>query len=110
MPPNTVKVDRTTRWGNPFRVGQPPDEPLARKWGWWPLPAQAWEPRDDAQAVMMFALMVGRELRPLITRELRGTNLACWCQPDERCHADLLLKIANRDMDNEVVPFRSRKH
>jgi hypothetical protein len=59
---------------------------------------------------MMFALMVGRELRPLITRELRGTNLACWCQPDERCHADLLLKIANRDMDNEVVPFRSRKH
>jgi hypothetical protein len=21
MPPNTVKVDRSTRWGNPFKVG-----------------------------------------------------------------------------------------
>jgi len=21
MPPNTVKVDRTTKWGNPFRAG-----------------------------------------------------------------------------------------
>ena len=21
MPPNTVKVDRTTKWGNPFKVG-----------------------------------------------------------------------------------------
>ena len=31
MPPNTVKVDRTTRWGNPFRVGQPPDEALAKQ-------------------------------------------------------------------------------
>ena len=23
MPPNTVKVDRTTKWGNPFQVGKP---------------------------------------------------------------------------------------
>lgn len=23
MPPNTVKVDRTTKWGNPFVVGKP---------------------------------------------------------------------------------------
>ena len=22
MPPNTVKVDRTTKWGNPFIVGK----------------------------------------------------------------------------------------
>jgi hypothetical protein len=22
MPPNTVKVDRSTRWGNPFVVGK----------------------------------------------------------------------------------------
>jgi hypothetical protein len=27
---------------------------------------------------------------------LRGKNLACWCAPDERCHADILLKLANR--------------
>ena len=31
MPPNTVKVDRTTRWGNPYRVGMPgvPDRATA---------------------------------------------------------------------------------
>lgn len=27
--------------------------------------------------------------------ELRGKNLACWCRPDESCHADVLLEIAN---------------
>ena len=111
MPPNTVKVDRTTRWGNPFRVGQPPDEVLARKWGWWPLPSGHWQPDDDLEAAMMFSVMLGMhlELRPLVRRALRGKNLACWCSHDERCHADLLLKIANRDVDNDVAPFPSRE-
>lgn len=27
---------------------------------------------------------------------LKGKNLACWCKLDEKCHADLLLAIANR--------------
>jgi Domain of unknown function (DUF4326) len=27
--------------------------------------------------------------------ELRGKNLVCWCAP-ERCHADVLLELANR--------------
>ncbi len=26
---------------------------------------------------------------------LRGRNLACWCGPDEPCHADILLTMAN---------------
>lgn len=26
---------------------------------------------------------------------LRGKNLACWCRPDQPCHADVLLKLAN---------------
>ena len=25
MPPNTVKVDRTTKWGNFYRIGEPVD-------------------------------------------------------------------------------------
>jgi hypothetical protein len=29
--------------------------------------------------------------------ELRGKNLACWCKPDQPCHADVLRKLANRD-------------
>ena len=27
--------------------------------------------------------------------ELRGHDLACWCPPDQPCHADVLLDIAN---------------
>ena len=30
-----------------------------------------------------------------IRTELAGKNLACWCPPDQACHADLLLEIAN---------------
>lgn len=28
--------------------------------------------------------------------ELRGKNLACWCGPDDCCHADVLLELVNR--------------
>jgi len=31
-----------------------------------------------------------------VRRELKGRDLACWCKPDESCHADVLLEIANR--------------
>lgn len=27
--------------------------------------------------------------------EIRGHNLACWCRPGARCHADVLLELAN---------------
>ncbi len=26
--------------------------------------------------------------------ELRGKSLACWCRPDQECHADVLLELA----------------
>jgi len=28
--------------------------------------------------------------------ELAGKDLVCWCAPDQPCHADVLLKIANQ--------------
>lgn len=78
MPENTVKVDRTSRWGNPFRIA----------------------PGHDAAAcVHEFRGYVESRLAsgqgyPLT--ELRGKNLACWCRLDAPCHADVLLEIANR--------------
>lgn len=42
------------------------------------------------------ASMKERKARILIALpELRGKNLACWCKPGERCHADVLLAMAN---------------
>lgn len=85
MPENTVKVDRTTRWGNPFRVG----ENIGGR-----------GPVDQIGAVQMFRdMLADPELRALCNypadlTPLRGRNLGCWCC-DGPCHADVLLEIAN---------------
>lgn len=54
MPPNTVKVDRTTKWGNPFSVGEPVDKVVAKKWGWWPLGFPSFVAADNDQAFRRF--------------------------------------------------------
>jgi hypothetical protein len=86
MPPNTVKVDRTTRWGNPFPVGA--EGPMGR------------QANDKEGAVGFFAaMMCDDELHdaanyPRDLSPLRGKNLACWCS-GPWCHADVLLDLAN---------------
>lgn len=32
---------------------------------------------------------------------VRGKNLACWCKPDEPCHCDVLLELANKEGTNQ---------
>lgn len=74
MPENTVKVDRSTRWGNP------------------------WTSAAFADPVAEFRASIGsRPLPPVgeIIHFLRGKNLACWCGLDQACHADVLLELAN---------------
>jgi Domain of unknown function (DUF4326) len=77
MPPNTVKVDRTTRFGNPF-------------------PMTAARSRNDAIAAFADYLKQRLADEPAFLEPLRGKNLACWCPLNESCHADLLLETANR--------------
>lgn len=94
MPPNTVKVDRSTRWGNPYPVGSMSLGTIVK---------------DNADAVARFrrhievikfwsvplkSALICTDV-PTVQRELRGKNLACWCPLDQPCHADVLLKIAN---------------
>jgi hypothetical protein len=80
MPPNTVKVDRSTRWGNDFTVE---------------------ECGSAADAVLQFEhdLNKASVFHPVEYRDylspLRGKNLACWCPLDQPCHADILLELAN---------------
>lgn len=99
MPPNTVKVDRSTRWGNPFKVG---DEYLIgftanhRR--------QAGIIRSSAMAVELFRAAILKRKFGLLDFDLhelarlRGKNLACWCKPGAPCHADVLLELANRPL------------
>lgn len=82
MPSNTVKVDRTTRWGNPFKVG----EDIGGR-----------GPVDQAGAVQMFRdMLADPELRaicgyPADLSPLDGKSLACWCRIGTPCHVDALL-------------------
>ena len=94
MPPNTVKVDRTTKWGNPN--------------AWREYEIRALDvPRDVDPKAVARELAVEDFRRDLMDgalpftvsdarAELRGKNLACWC-PRGACHADVLLQIANSD-------------
>jgi Domain of unknown function (DUF4326) len=34
--------------------------------------------------------------------QLRGKNLACYCEPDALCHGDVLLEVANRQIVRAV--------
>jgi hypothetical protein len=82
MPPNTAKVDRTTKWGNDFIMAH--------------------------EGTRALAVAMHREQAIAQAREfpgwfdpLRGKNLACWCPlvgKDGKpvpCHADVLLELAN---------------
>jgi Domain of unknown function (DUF4326) len=103
MPPGTVKVDRTTLFGNPFPIkeyGHDRAVELHRAWlsggadrglGDAGIPAGRLEELAALRAKVLAALPA-----------LRGKNLACWCrlprpgQPDN-CHAALLLELANAE-------------
>lgn len=87
MPANAVKVDRSTPWGNPYRAGMPG------------VP-------DAQTAVALFRRLIehphmaGDDVCQRLTPEriradLGGRDLACWCKPDDPCHADVLLAFAN---------------
>jgi uncharacterized protein DUF4326 len=90
MPPNTVKIDRSTRWGNPFKIGESAVHPLTGK----PVAVATAE-----VAVSLFELYLqtndGSHVADAAQRELQGKDLACWCKPGNRCHGDVLLRISN---------------
>lgn len=81
VPEGAVKVTRPGRWGNPHPIGK-----ACRRCGG--------TVHDRMEAIALYREAIDPEL---VRRELRGRDLACWCRPDEPCHADVLLEIANRE-------------
>ena len=87
MPPNTVKVDRSTKWGNPHTLV-------------WCCACH--DVHDDLAACVAEyrSEVFGNPIVLAHVRtELRGKNLACWCPLDQPCHADVLLEAANTKHD-----------
>jgi hypothetical protein len=98
LPPNTVKVDRSGIFGNPFSVEQYGREGAVSMHRAWLL-GEMTEERIRARwpPVIASHLLHRRAavLNALMT--LRGKNLGCWCPEDGgACHGDLLLVLANR--------------
>lgn len=99
---SALKVDRTSRWGNPFFVevmGREAAIKAFRRLVTWEMSdaelrghcgiGPGWEDRMDELSRIGIAIRTGLS-------ELRGKNLACWCRQDQACHADVLLELANR--------------
>lgn len=83
IPPDAVLVDRTTKWGNIFKIGQ-----LCPR-------ASKFLTRKDAIAEYADWLDGMVYYGRLNLDELAGKDLVCWCAPLP-CHADILLELANK--------------
>lgn len=113
MPERARKVDRSTRWGNPFRVDSgttygPEWFAVREVWGR-PLKLDEYaiytshsNPADAiVQSVDQFRRLLAVRRRDEPSRldawlaPLVGYDLACWCPLDQPCHADVLLEFAN---------------
>jgi len=99
MPPNTVKVDRTTKWGNPFRPNRRQDRDYCVtlfSYLMSGLLCFSGDPSLDEQSAY-------RKMVSDCIGELRGKNLACWCRLDQACHADVLLKMADQHAESVLA-------
>ena len=81
--PDAVIIDRGTRWGNPFAVGE-----LSRT-----------EAVDRYRQALLVGELTGIGGHAPVTvddvrRDLAGQTLACWCPLDADCHADVLAAVA----------------
>lgn len=73
-----IRVDRQTKWGNPFIMLN----------------------QTEGERLRVCALFLDyaerrHEAEPEWLTPLRGNHLACWCAP-KLCHAETLLRLANR--------------
>lgn len=90
--PNEVRVDRATKWGNPFvvRKGYAHGEGV----GLFLEAVEAYEKWLPTQPHLIEAL-----------KELRGKTLYCWCHP-KPCHADVLARYADsQEETHSDIPF-----
>lgn len=96
MPPNTVKVDRSTRWGNPFIVGQDGTAVECVYLYLWLLNGSiCLSASEGCVARQKTAHKALAEERRRGYPNLLGRDLACWCRHDKPCHADVLLSLVS---------------
>ena len=91
LPPNSVRVTRPSRFGNPYKIG-------------FPRPFERGNIETIEEVIQLFEdwIMFEMEGNPKFLEPLRCKNLACFCPLVDKygdivkCHADILLDYANR--------------
>ena len=71
----TMLIDRRTKWGNPFQLGQ-----------------------DGTRAEVIAKYRIWIQTQPQLLaslHELKGQRLGCWCAPLP-CHGDILAALADK--------------
>lgn len=71
LPANAKKVDRSTRYGNPYKLSE----------------------YTRGESLKLYEKYIENKLEkePDFLKALVGKNLACSCSLSENCHADILL-------------------
>lgn len=91
IPGGTVYVGRPSKWGNPIKIGVMNTLPQSFMY----------VVKNNDEAVRAYTEWIYEdqrdEFREEIRNELKGRNLCCWCPLDKICHADILLRIANKE-------------
>ncbi len=105
MPLNTISVTRPGKYGNRYYPG------CGIGYGYFDENMQpvSYNDRDPRQCVHMFRIWL-REMKDYRPKEyeaylapLLGKNLACFCKPDQPCHADVLLELANPPLSCQAM-------
>lgn len=86
LPENARCVDRSSRWGNQFKIG-------------------ADGTAEDCVRQYREMMTIFREDYPddyaRFLAPLRGKDLACFCSLSDPCHADILLELANEQGNHD---------
>lgn len=101
MPENALYVGRPTVFGNPFKIGVHGNrQECLDKFrrcvteGDF-VSEEIWDLWQQAGGSVGWLVGIIRN-PPLLEKQLRGYDLACWCPENSPCHADILLELANK--------------
>lgn len=92
-------VGRGTKWGNPVTIKK-----SGKRWrlsvdnGGSPFSLYVASTEKDARSEAVRLYRMNAALSPDFVESLRGHDLMCWCPIGLPCHADVLIKYANKEI------------
>jgi hypothetical protein len=100
-PANAVVVSRPGRFGNPFTVEWAMRRPEIRndtEAQWLVVGCHAdWLTNGEQSRWWTEDMRTLWEWQSSHLHELRGKDVACWCNLSDSCHADTYLRLANKE-------------